>query len=123
MKHLVLASLAGLASTVALTAAAAPTLPEGCFLTRDLRSHTIGADGHTIYLDVKGVDTYQVTTRGSCLATAITTEPMIVRDWGLGQICRPLDLEIIVRGNHCNIASLTRLTSAQASAIPKRLQP
>ena len=123
MKRFVLASLAGLASLGALAATAAPAPRDGCFLTRDLRSHTVDAANHAIYLDVKGVETYQVTTRDNCLATAITTEGITVRDWGLGQICRPLDLEIIVRGNHCNIASLTRLTPAQASALPKRLQP
>jgi hypothetical protein len=123
MRGLVLASLAGLASAAALAAGAQPASPDACFLTRDLRSHTVGADGHTLYFDVKGVDTYRATTSNNCLAAAITSEPVILRDWGRGQICRPLDLEVIVRGAHCTISSLTRLTPAQAAALPKRLQP
>ena len=123
MQRLALASLAGLASAAALAATAQPASHDACFLTRDLRGHTVGVDGHTLYFDVKGVDTYRVTTSGNCLASAITTDPIVLRDWGRGQICRPLDLGVIVRGAHCNIASLTRLTPAQASALPKRLQP
>jgi hypothetical protein len=121
MKLLILAAAAGL--TFASAAGAASNhAPPGCFLTQDLRSHTIdGKD--TVYLNVNGTDTYQVKTDPVCLAHATTHEGMTVKDRGLGTICHSNDLEIIVRGAHCHIASLTKLSPAEASALPKALQP
>jgi hypothetical protein len=121
MKLLMIAALA--ATAVASAAGAASNhAPPGCFLTQDLRSHTIdGKD--TIYLNVNGTDTYQVKTDQVCLAHATTHESMAVKDRGLGTICHSNDLEIVVRGAHCHIASLTKMSAAEASALPKALQP
>jgi hypothetical protein len=96
MKLLTLAPLAGAAIALSLASGAvAQHAPKGCFLTQDLRSHTIdGKD--TVYLNVNGVDTYQVKTDQVCLAHATTHEAMAVKDFGLGTICRSKDLEIIV---------------------------
>ena len=103
-------------------AASAQHAPKGCFLTQDLRSHVV-AGKDTIYLNVLGTDTYQLTTDEACLAHATSHEPMVVKDFGLGTICHKQDLEVIVRGSHCHIASITKLSPAEASAIPKALQP
>ena len=117
------ATLAGLAAAFALASgAAAQHAPKGCFLTQDLRSHTIGGKD-TIYLNVDGVDTYELKTDDVCLAHATSHEPMVVRDLGLGTICHAHDLEVIVRGSRCHITSMTKLTQAAAAAIPKALQP
>ena len=116
---------AGAGAAIALSLASvavAQHAPKGCFLTQDLRSHTIdGKD--TIYLNVNGVDTYELKTDQACLAHATSHEPMAVRDFGLGTICHKRDLEVVVRGSHCHIASLTKLSPAEAAAIPKALQP
>jgi len=120
MKLLVLASVA--AAAVALSAAAQPAKDDACFLTRDLRGHTVG-DGHTLYFDVNGRWIYRVTTSDNCLIHATASDPIVLRDRGLGKICHPLDLELTVRGARCIISGLTRLTPAEASALPKRLQP
>lgn len=123
MKLPILAGLAGAAIALSLaTGAAAQHAPKGCFLTEDLRSHTI-AGKDTVYLNVNGVDTYEVKTDQACLAHATSHEPMVIKDFGLGTICHPHDLEIIVRGAHCHIASMTKLSEAAAAAIPKALQP
>lgn len=123
MKLPIVASLAGTAVALVLaTGAAAQHAPKGCFLTQDLRSHAI-AGPDTIYLNVNGVDTYQLKTDSACLAHATTNEPMVVKDLGLGTICHAHDLEVVVRGSHCKIASMTKLSQSAAAAIPKALQP
>jgi hypothetical protein len=123
MKRSRVAGVAGAALALSLaTGAAAQHAPKGCFLTQDLRSHTI-AGKDTIYLNVNGVDTYELKTDPACLAHATSHEPMVVKDLGLGTICHARDLEVIVRGSHCHIASMTKLTQAAAAAIPKALQP
>jgi hypothetical protein len=120
MKLLVLAGLAGAA--VAFSAAAQPKPTDQCFLTRDLRGHTIG-DAHTLYFDVNGTSIYRIETTDNCLATATRSDPILLRDRGLGKICNPLDLQLTVRGDSCIIGKLTKLTPAEANALPKRLQP
>lgn len=123
MKRLVLVGLASLAALAALPAPAKPASDDSCFLTRDLRGHTVGTDGHTLYLGVNGTDIYQVTTSDSCLAHLTGSDPIVMRDRGLGKICHPLDLELSARGARCIISKLTKLTPAEAAALPKRLQP
>ncbi|MGZ6017362.1 MAG: hypothetical protein ACXWKO_01725 [Phenylobacterium sp.] len=122
MRLLIAASLASLAGLAMASAAAAQHAPKGCFLTQDLRSHTVGGKD-TVYLNVNGVDTYELKTDQACLAHATTNEPMVVRDFGLGTICHAQDIEVIVRGAHCHIASMTKLSQSAAAAIPKALQP
>jgi len=85
--------------------------------------HTVGDDGHTLYFDVNGRSIYRVETTDNCLTAVTRSDPIVLRDRGLGKICHPLDLELRVRGNRCIIGKLTRLTPAEASALPKRLQP
>jgi hypothetical protein len=125
MKRLVLSVLAlgALASAGALTATAKPASQDACFLTRDLRGHTIGPGGHTLYFDVNGTNVYRVSTTNNCLSGVTGSDPLILQDRGLGKICNPLDLDIRARGNQCIIANLTRLSPAEAQALPKRLQP
>jgi hypothetical protein len=123
MKRLVLVVLAGLASACCSAAAARPASQDDCFLTRDLRGHTIGTDGHTLYFDVNGTAVYQVTTTNNCLSNVTGSDTLILRDRGLGKICHPLDLDIRARGTQCLIAKLSKLTPDAAKALPKRLQP
>lgn len=116
------------ALSIALPAAAqSPTAKTGaessCFWTRDLRNHSVGGD-HILYFDVGGRSVYKAETSGSCLAGASSSDPIVmVNRTGSGQICNPLDLDISVRGVRCIVSSLTKLTPAEAAAIPRRLHP
>jgi hypothetical protein len=121
------------ALSIALPAAAqsptakTPTAKTGaessCFWTRDLRNHSVGGD-HILYFDVGGRSVYKAETSGSCLAGASSSDPIVmVNRTGSGQICNPLDLDISVRGVRCIVSSLTKLTPAEAAAIPRRLHP
>jgi hypothetical protein len=133
VKLLILAGVAGAAAALgaafgaaaqphAQTAASASAAPHSCFLMRNLRNHIV-ADPTTVYLDVDGTDIYRVKTDKACLAGAISTEPMAIQSFGSGQICTRQDLEIVVRGNHCVIDSVSKMTPAEVAAIPPRLRP
>ena len=109
------------AAAVALPAAAQPDSP--CFMTRDLRNHTV-ADDHTLYFDVGGRAVYRATMSNACLAGAVSSDPIVLRDQaGMGRICKPIELDVSVRGTHCIAQSLTRLTPAEAAALPKKVRP
>jgi hypothetical protein len=132
VKLLILAGVAGAAAAFgaasgaaaqphAQSAASAPAA-HSCFLMRNLRNHIV-ADPTTVYLDVDGTDIYRVKTDKACLAGAISTEPMAIQSFGSGQICTRQDVEIVVRGNHCVIDSISKMTPAEVAAIPRRLRP
>jgi hypothetical protein len=60
----------------------------------------------------------------SCLAGAVSSDPIILRDRvGTGRICNRLDLDVSARSNRCIVQSLTKLTPAEAAALPKRVKP
>ena len=116
-------ALAG-ALMLALPAAAQPNgaVPE-CFLTRDVRNHTV-ADDHTMYIDVAGRSTYRVAMSNNCMAAMTSSDPYVLRDRaGLGRICHKLDFDVSFQGNRCIVDSVTKLTPAEAAALPRKLRP
>lgn len=108
---------------VALPAAAQPKAENSCFWTRDLRNHTVGGD-HVLYFDVGGRSVYKVETSDNCLAGATSSDPIVLRDRASsGQICNKMDLDISVRGARCIVSNMTKLTPAEAAALPKKMKP
>ena len=124
MKFLISAAVVGLAAASAFAATAAePAAKQSCFWTRDLRNHTV-ADDHTLYFDVGGRAVYRVTTSDNCLAGTVSSDPIVLRQRGAsGQICRPLDLDLSVRGARCIVSSLTKLTPEEKAALPRKVRP
>jgi hypothetical protein len=129
MKRLVLMSLAAVAAATAFSVAAHPDAAQSassggkCFWTRDLRNHTVG-DSHTLYFDVGGRDVYRVTTSDACLAGVTSSDPIVMLDRAsTGRICDKLDWDISVRGAHCIVSGMSRLTAAEAAALPKHVKP
>lgn len=122
MNRLVLTGVAAAALLAGAPAGAQPAQDQ-CLLTRLLQGHTVAGDGHTMYLGANGTDVYQVTTGGPCLAHATASDTVILRDRGLGKICRPVDLDLSVRGTRCVVDKFVKLTPAEVAALPKRLQP
>ena len=124
MKKLILAAFA--ASLLAGAAAAHPAKdPQAikCFYTRDLRNHSVG-DAHTLYFDVNGRSVYRVEMSNNCLATATSSDPLVMRNFtGSPQICHPLDLDISVNGERCLVKGLSKLTPEEAAALPRRVRP
>ena len=120
MKLLVLAAL--LTSVVATSAIAEPQEAK-CFRTRDLRNHTVG-DAHTLYFDVNGRSVYKVVTSNNCLATATSSDPIILLDRASsGQICSKMDLDISVGEGRCIVSSINKMTPEEIAALPRRVRP
>lgn len=109
-------------------------LPSGqCFRSMDIKNHTI-ADRQTLLIDVNNRDTYRITMRGSCLAGAIPSDPLITRSPpGSPIICKPIDMDLAIgRGMGgggggftapCLVDSIVKLTPEQVAALPKKLKP
>ena len=95
----------------------------GCFWTRDMRNHTVG-DDHTLYLDVNGRSVWRAEMTNNCLAGAVSSDPIVLRDrGGMGRICKKIDLDVGVHGTRCIVGSLTKLTPEEAAALPKKVRP
>lgn len=138
MKLLILASVIGAAALTgaagpragnvqgADTAASAPSSSGQCFMRRDVRNHTVG-DSKTLYLDVNGRQVWKVQMSNSCLASAVSSDPLIFRnDTGGQSVCKPIDLDITVSAggpSRCIVSSISRLTNAEIAALPKKMRP
>ena len=108
---------------LALPAMAQPKDDLGCFLTRDIRNHTV-ADDHTMYIDVGGRSVYRVTMSNNCLAGSTSSDAYVLRDRAaMGRICHKLDFDVSVRGNRCIVDSVTKLTPPEVAALPRRDRP
>jgi hypothetical protein len=117
------AVLAAGALMIALPAAAQPSEFGGCFLTRDIRNHTVG-DDHTMYIDVGGRAVYKVAMSNNCLAGSTSSDPYVLRDrTSTGRICHKIDFDVRVRGTGCIVDSVSKLTPAEAAALPKHARP
>jgi hypothetical protein len=116
---------------MALADTAAATPADGCFRTHDIGNHQI-ADDRTLYINVNNRDIYRLTMANSCLAGAMSTDPLVMREPpGAPYACRPIDLDIsVVHGSlpngiptPCIVQSMARLTPAEVAALPPRLRP
>lgn len=113
------------APTQAPTASAAGTgLPRGaCFFTNDIRNHTI-ADARTLYIRTNREKVYRATMGHDCMAASLSHDTLIVRSFGVNQVCKPIDLNVSVRGgSRCIAQSIVQLTPAEVEAIPERIRP
>ena len=101
--------------------------PGACFRTRDIRNHTLG-DARTLYLNVNDRAYYRVVMRGACLAGAVSSDPLIMREPpGTAIVCRAMDLDISLdKGGFvspCIIDSVAAMTPAEVEALPRKLRP
>ena len=97
-----------------------------CFYRRDVRNHTVG-DPHTLYLDVAGREVWRVQMSNACLASAVSSDPLIIKNQTGGQsVCKPIDLDITVSAagpSKCIVSSIQRLSPAEVAALPKKIRP
>ncbi|MDZ4374850.1 MAG: DUF6491 family protein [Phenylobacterium sp.] len=101
--------------------------PGQCFRSSEMRNHTIG-DRNTLLLDVQGKGAYRVTMKGSCLAGASSSDPIVTRSPpGSTIICKPIDMDIsISRGGFaspCIVDSIAKMSPEEVAALPPRLRP
>jgi hypothetical protein len=129
-------STAGLAS-LAMAATASPLppappkgtgLPSGqCIRSHDIRNHTV-ADSKTLLMSVQNRGVYRVTMAGSCLAGAVSSDPIITRNPpGTNIICKPIEMDIAISKSGfktpCIVDSIVKLSPEQVSALPRKLKP
>jgi hypothetical protein len=112
-------------------AVAVVPMADGCFRTHDITNHTVG-DDRTLYISVNNRDVYRLEMSGACLAGAMSSDPIVMREPpGTPYACRPIDLDIsITKGGlqtgiptPCIVQSMTRLTPAEVAALPPRIRP
>ena len=128
-------SLAALiAASLTLTAGTAIAAPphgkkpaESCFRSSDIRNHTI-ADGRTLYLSTSHREVFRVGMSGSCLSGTMPGDPLVIQSTpGSMMICRPVDFDVGISRHGmtspCIVDSITKLTPAQVSALPRKLRP
>ncbi|WP_296599381.1 DUF6491 family protein [Phenylobacterium sp.] len=132
---LALAGATAAAGTLAL-AAAAPSplgppppagaaLPKGqCILGRDLGNHSV-VDQNTLLMDASGRSSgvYRLTMRNGCLRSAISSDPIGIRQIGGDTICAPRDVVLTARSGLCDVASIVKLTPEEVAALPRKLRP
>ena len=114
-----------LAASIAVTSASSSAFAE-CFRMSEVQGHTI-VDNNTLYLSVGRHDVYRVSMKGSCLAGAMRSDPIITESFGGGPICKPIDLSLKIAtpggASACIVDKIEKLTPDQAAAIPKKLRP
>jgi hypothetical protein len=107
--------------------AAAPMerLPSAaCIKEGRILNRTLGEDGRSIYLQVHGLGTYRVTTKGACLQTANKYDSIsILRTTTMADICRPADAHVRVGRRDCFLESLELLSPSEVAALPKGVRP
>lgn len=125
MKHLLLAGALGVAlCATAVQAQAKDDKGGGCIRSQDLRNHTVGEDGASLLWNYNGRDVYRVTTDKNCLAAVTSSDPIVLKvRGGSSLICKPIDWDISVRGTHCIVSGMTKLTPAEVAALPKGKRP
>ncbi|HLZ75093.1 hypothetical protein [Phenylobacterium sp.] len=122
-------ALIGAVSLAASTPALAAEKPAGkCFDVKDIKGHVI-ADDRTLYLNVGGQSVYRVGMSNNCLGGMAPSDPVTLTGRGAPKICEASDLDVHAEVNggglssRCVIDTLTKLTPAQASALPAKLKP
>lgn len=138
--RLVIIALAASAAAIGTAAVAAkpsplsPTPASGvglatgqCFRSSEIRNHTIG-DRSTLLIDVQGKGAYRITMKGSCLAGATSSDPIITRSPpGSTIICKPIDMDVAISkggfATPCIVDSIVKMTPEEVAALPKKLKP
>ena len=131
-RPLAILAAAGLALAAGSAAAAPPHAKghrpaESCFRSSDIRNHTI-ADGRTLYLSTSHREVFRVGMSGSCLSGTMPGDPLVIQSTpGSMMICRPVDFDVGISRHGmtspCIVDSITKLTPAQVSALPRKLRP
>lgn len=126
-------SLLGLAAGLVCAAAGPamakdPPKPNQCFFSRDYQGFR-AIDQHAMYIRVNVSDIYRIEFEGTCPEILEPDARLITVVRGSDQICGPLDWDLRVGqsppsiATPCIVKSQTRLTPAEAAAIPRKQKP
>jgi hypothetical protein len=123
-------ALIGAVILAAATPALAAEKPAAgkCFDVHDVKSHAI-ADDRTLYLNVGGQSVWRVGMRNNCLGGMAPGDPVTIKERSAPKICEAEDLDIHAEVNggglasRCVLDTLTKLSAAQAAALPAKSKP
>jgi hypothetical protein len=112
------------------SAADPPARPQNqCFRSEDYQSFR-PIDEHAFYIRVNVNDYYRIDVEGRCPELTQPQAFLITQVRGSDEICGPLDWDLKIGepgpggfSVPCIVKSQTRLTPAEAAAIPKKLKP
>jgi len=124
---LLILAAAAAATLAALPAAAAPSGRENCFRLSQVSSTRPDGD-RRIYVREGVNDYFRIDLASRCSALPYPGNHLVLTPTpGSDLICRPIDLDLKVSEGGalepCFIKSITRLTPAEAAAIPKKVRP
>ena len=127
MRLVTIALAAGAAFAAAPAAVADDAIGKQCFRSQEIRNHKI-ENRNTLLVNVRGKEVYRVGMKGSCLAGATSSDPIVMRSPpGANLICKPIDLDIAISkggfASPCLVDSIARLSPEEVAALPKKLKP
>lgn len=106
-----------------------PTGREQCFRSHDYQAFR-PVDDHTFNICVGVNDYYRIDTEGTCPALTYPQAFLITQVRGSDLICGPLDWDLRIGqtgpggfSEPCIVKSQSKLTAAEAAALPKRDKP
>ncbi len=120
---LALAALAPIAASAQTSSAPA----RQCFFSRDWRGWK-AVDDKSMYIRIGLHDLYRVEFKNGCPGLTSPNAHLITQSRTGDNVCSALDLDIKVSdlqgfSTPCIATGLTKLSAAEAQAVPKRLQP
>ena len=117
------------AFAAALLVAGASAQAGECFSMTDWRGWTPAGDD-VLYLKVRMHDVYRVELSQKESFLKAPGMHLVSKSWGSDMVCNPIDLDLKLADNffpgmatHLFIKSITKLTSEEATALPKEYQP
>ncbi|HWA60917.1 MAG TPA: DUF6491 family protein [Caulobacteraceae bacterium] len=131
MKTPALAALAlALAAFAAAPVPASPAQPPAsrgqCFYVTQADGYR-AADARTVYARVSGRQIWRIDLKAPCDGLVGGSQTLVVEPSGSGSICGPLDLNLYATSHgvrqRCLVGQLTRLSDADAAALPAKLRP
>lgn len=101
--------------------------PDQCFRASDWRGWKATEDGRTMYIEAGLNRVWKLDMAQPCRELNSIGAQLITRT-DSPMICRPMDINLRVRQpgagiTYCQVRRLTRLTPAQARALPRSLRP
>ena len=92
-----------------------------CFRQSDIES-SIQAGRSTLNLKIRDGRYFQIQTKGVCFISP-GLDPYVLQVRGSDTVCHPIDIDLSGSAGGCIVDTITPLTKAQVSALPKKEQP
>ena len=120
-----IASMIGLAVADAQPAARAP---QECFYSQDWNGWKASPDSKSIYIRVGVNRIFRLDLSQACTELQMPDVHLVTKLRGSSSICSALDIDLRISDGHgfetpCIVSNITRLSDAEAAALPKKQRP